>query len=136
MSSNTGTGTRIRQYLMTGVSYMIPMVAAGGLFLSIGFALGGYTLGDWDWSWQAFLSSPWDLGSQLGWARFFASLGKLGLSFAVPILSMFIAYAVSDRPGLVPGFVGGFIAANNGSGFLGGLIAGLTYGPLFGRKKA
>ena len=128
MSNNTGTGTRIRQYLMTGVSYMIPMVAAGGLFLAIGFALGGYTLGDWDWSWTAFLSKPWDVTSSLDWARFFASLGKLGLTFAVPVLTMFIAYAVADRPGLVPGFVGGFIATYNGSGFLGGLIAGLLAG--------
>lgn len=138
MSSNTGTGTRIRQYLMTGVSYMIPIVAAGGLFLAIGFALGGYTLGDWDWNWMGFLSAPWDLSSSLDWARFFASLGKLGLTFAVPFLTMFIAYAIADRPGLVPGFVGGFIAAFNGSGFLGGLLAGLLAGlvvNLLGRIK-
>ena len=128
MSNNTGTGTRIRQYLMTGVSYMIPMVAAGGLFLAIGFALGGYTLGDWDWNWTGFLSAPWNLTSSLDWARFFASLGKLGLTFAVPVLTMFIAYAIADRPGLVPGFVGGYIATYNGSGFLGGLIAGLLAG--------
>lgn len=128
MSNNTGMGTQIRQYLMTGVSYMIPMVAAGGLFLAIGFALGGYDLGGWDWKWEAFLSSPWNLSSQLDWARFFASLGKLGLTFAVPILTMFIAYAIADRPGLVPGFVGGFIAQYNQSGFLGGMIAGLLAG--------
>jgi PTS system fructose-specific IIC component len=113
---------------MTGVSYMIPIVAAGGIFLAIGFALGGYDLGKWDWSWTAFLSGQGDFGTQMGWARFFASLGKFGLTFAVPVLSMFIAYAIADRPGLVPGFLAGFIAANNGSGFLGGLIGGLLAG--------
>lgn len=123
-----GPGTRLRLWLMTGVSYMIPIVAAGGIFLAIGFAIGGYDLGEWDWSWQAFLGSTGDFGTSLGWARFFASLGKFGLTFAVPVLAMFIAYAIADRPGLVPGFLGGFIAANNGSGFLGGLLAGLLAG--------
>jgi PTS system fructose-specific IIC component len=113
---------------MTGVSYMIPIIAAGGIFLAIGFALGGYDLGKWDWSWQQFLGSTGDFGTQLGWARFFASLGKFGLTFAVPVLSMFIAYAIADRPGLVPGFLAGFIASNNGSGFLGGLLGGLLAG--------
>jgi len=127
-SSTMGPGTRFRLWLMTGVSYMIPIVAAGGIFLAIGFAIGGYDLGKWDWSWQAFLGSTGDFGTSLGWARFFASLGKFGLTFAVPVLSMFIAYAIADRPGLVPGFLGGFIAANNGSGFLGGLLAGLLGG--------
>jgi len=127
-SSTMGPGTRLRLWLMTGVSYMIPIVAAGGIFLAIGFAIGGYDLGKWDWSWQAFLGSTGDFGTSLGWARFFASLGKFGLTFAVPVLSMFIAYAIADRPGLVPGFLGGFIAANNGSGFLGGLLAGLLGG--------
>lgn len=129
MSSSTmGPGTRLRLWLMTGVSYMIPIVAAGGIFLAIGFAIGGYDLGKWDWSWQAFLGSTGDFGTSLGWARFFASLGKFGLTFAVPVLAMFIAYAIADRPGLVPGFLGGFIAANNGSGFLGGLLGGLLAG--------
>ncbi len=123
-----GPGTRLRLWLMTGVSYMIPIVVVGGLFLTIGFALGGYTLGDWDWNWPGFLSAPWDLSSQLQWARLFASLGKFGLSFAVPVLSMFIAYAIADRPGLVPGFLAGYIASQNGSGFLGGLIGGLLAG--------
>ena len=127
-SSNMGPGTRLRLWLMTGVSYMIPIIAAGGIFLAIGFALGGYDLGKWDWSWQQFLGSTGDFGTQLGWARFFASLGKFGLTFAVPVLSMFIAYAIADRPGLVPGFLAGFIASNNGSGFLGGLLGGLLAG--------
>jgi len=127
-SSNLGPGTRLRLWLMTGVSYMIPIIAAGGIFLAIGFAIGGYDLGKWDWSWQAFLGSTGDFSTSLGWARFFASLGKFGLTFAVPVLSMFIAYAIADRPGLVPGFLAGFIASNNGSGFLGGLLGGLLAG--------
>ncbi|HLP23540.1 MAG TPA: PTS fructose transporter subunit IIC [Microbacteriaceae bacterium] len=134
MSSSTmGPGTRLRLWLMTGVSYMIPIVAAGGIFLAIGFALGGFDLGKWDWSWQAYLGghdgeAAVNLTTQMGWARLFASLGKFGLTFAVPVLAMFIAYAIADRPGLVPGFLAGFIAINNGSGFLGAIAGGLLAG--------
>ena len=35
---------RIRRVLMTGVSYMIPFVAAGGLLIALGFLFGGYEI--------------------------------------------------------------------------------------------
>src|SRR4029077_10102066 len=38
---NVGVGTRVRQWLMTGVSYMIPFVAAGGILIALGFLFGG-----------------------------------------------------------------------------------------------
>ncbi|MEY3625274.1 MAG: hypothetical protein RL696_655 [Actinomycetota bacterium] len=38
--SNVSTGTKVRQWLMTGVSYMIPFVAAGGILIALGFLLG------------------------------------------------------------------------------------------------
>ena len=41
-SGNVGWGTRTRQILLTGVSYMIPFVAAGGLLIALGFLFGGY----------------------------------------------------------------------------------------------
>src|SRR5689334_3800507 len=44
VESGAGFGTRLRQWLMTGVSYVIPFVAAGGLLIALGFALGGYTV--------------------------------------------------------------------------------------------
>ena len=44
VDSGAGFGTRLRQWLMTGVSYMIPFVAAGGLLIALSFALGGYLI--------------------------------------------------------------------------------------------
>lgn len=43
-SGSLGWGTRLRQILLTGVSYMIPFVAAGGLLIALGFLLGGYEI--------------------------------------------------------------------------------------------
>jgi len=43
-SSNMSWGRRIQQALMTGVSYMIPFVAAGGLLIALGFLLGGFDI--------------------------------------------------------------------------------------------
>ena len=41
---DVGWGTRIRQILLTGVSYMIPFVAAGGLLIALGFLFAGYDI--------------------------------------------------------------------------------------------
>lgn len=40
--SQLSVGKRIQQALMTGVSYMIPFVAAGGLMIALGFAMAGF----------------------------------------------------------------------------------------------
>ena len=42
VDSGAGFGTRLRGWLMTGVSYVIPFVAAGGLLIALGFAIGGW----------------------------------------------------------------------------------------------
>ncbi|MEQ3552027.1 fructose-specific PTS transporter subunit EIIC [Pseudonocardia nematodicida] len=138
-SFGTGFGSKLRGWLMTGVSYVIPFVAAGGLLIALGFALGGYqiteapdivAIGDDNVSVLSF-----DPGSLTSWAALSFQIGGLAFGFLVPVLAGFIAYAIADRPALVPGFVGGMIAVQTGAGFLGGLVAGLLAGAvIYGLK--
>jgi len=104
--------TGVYKHLMTGVSFMIPFVVAGGLLIALGFAIGGIYV----------FNAPGTLGETL------FSTGKAAFALMVPILGAYIAYSIADRPGIVPGMVGGFIASNNGSGFLGAMVAGFAAG--------
>ncbi|MHA6765448.1 PTS fructose transporter subunit IIABC [Streptacidiphilus sp. PAMC 29251] len=115
--------TRLRKWLMTGVSYMVPFVAAGGLLIALAFAIGGYQIDQAPSVTEHFL---WTEAHS--WAALFFQIGGLAFGFLVPVLAGFIAYGMADRPGLVPGFVGGAIALVVEAGFLGGLIAGLLAG--------
>lgn len=135
MSSSTmGTGTRIRLWLMTGVSYMIPFVAAGGILIALGFMLGGYKV------YEAYdvngveglpqLAGTFAIADPQWWGAILFWTGKAAFAFLVPVLSGFIAFAIADRPGLAPGFVGGAIAGTVGAGFLGGLVSGFLAGGL------
>ena len=106
---------RIREYLMTGVSYMIPIVVIGGVFIAVAIALSGVEAGTGANVTNPFLSSLMDIGGA-------------AFSMMVPILAGYIAYGIADRPGLAPGLVGGVLANNIKAGFLGGIIAGLIAG--------
>lgn len=125
-----GKGTRLRQILLTGVSYMIPFVAAGGLLIALGFLLGGYEIAS---SAKTIVldNSLTDLpngglGAYFGAVLF--ELGSLAFGFLVPALAGYIAFAIADRPGLAPGFTAGAVAVFVGAGFLGGLVGGLIAG--------
>jgi PTS system fructose-specific IIC component len=133
-----GWGTRIRQILLTGVSYMIPFVAAGGLLIALGFLLAGYEIanapeGKTDSLGKiiATSNSLTDLPSgglmqYLGAVLF--TLGGLAFGFLVPALAGYIAFAIADRPGLAPGFTAGAVAGLVGAGFIGGIVGGLIAG--------
>ena len=138
VESGASTGTKIRQWLMTGVSYMIPFVAAGGILIALSFmlaqvALGAegpieivkYNLTSPD---QYNIAQNFSALSLTSWAALLFVIGGASFGFLVPILSGFIAFAIADRPGLVPGIVGGSIAATMGAGFLGGLATGFLGG--------
>jgi len=133
-------GRNLQRILLTGVSYMIPFVAGGGLLIAISFLpfLGGYGIAlahgssgvnnavytlqhyaIWD-------LPPQGLGYYLGAIAF--EIGSVSLGFLVPALSGYIAFAIADRPGIAPGFVAGAIAVFMNAGFLGGLIGGLLAG--------
>ncbi|MFJ6943238.1 fructose-specific PTS transporter subunit EIIC [Streptomyces wuyuanensis] len=118
-----GYGTKLRKWLMSGVSYMIPFVAAGGLLIAVGFAIGGYEIAGAKSVADTFIWSD-----QSSWAALLFQIGALAFSFLIPVLAGYIAYGMADRPGLVPGFVGGAIAITIKAGFLGGLVAGLLAG--------
>ena len=99
----------IYKHLLTGVSFMLPMVVAGGLIIAISFMFG---LNPVDGSFAASLK-------QIGVAAF---------TLMVPMLAGYIAYSIADRPGLTPGLIGGLLAAQLQAGFLGGLVAGFLAG--------
>ncbi|RYC12824.1 PTS fructose transporter subunit IIABC [Nocardioides zhouii] len=135
-------GATARRVLMTGVSYMIPFVAAGGLLIALGFLFGGYEIvtdGQAIAVNNTFFNLPdvneFGLDHALGGSAFFAYLGALlftlgaaAFGFLVPALAGYIAYAIADRPGIAPGFVMGAIAGTLNSGFLGGIVGGVLAG--------
>lgn len=122
-NSAGGWGSRLRQWLMTGVSYMIPFVAAGGLLMAISYALGGYGITE-----APPVTEHFDAASLTSWAALANQTGNAAFDFLVPVLAGFIAYAMADRAGIAPGFVAGAAATTVGAGFLGGLVGGLLAG--------
>ncbi|WP_330354585.1 fructose-specific PTS transporter subunit EIIC [Streptomyces chartreusis] len=112
--------------LMNGVSYMIPFVVVGGLLIAISLSLGGHT--DPSGGLVIPKDSFWmDINN----------IGVIGFTLMVPILSGYIAYAIGDRPALVPGMVGGWIAntgelydSKAGAGFIGAIVTGFLAGYL------
>ncbi|GLZ50752.1 fructose-specific PTS transporter subunit EIIC [Actinomycetospora sp. NBRC 106378] len=127
-----GAASKVRAWLMTGVSHVIPFVAAGGLLIALGFALGGYqiNLPDDDPLYKTILDGGFSAGSITAWGALAFGIGSAAFNFLVPVLAGYIAYAMADRPALVPGFVGGAVAVTTGAGFLGGLVAGFVAGGL------
>ncbi|MFE7895930.1 fructose-specific PTS transporter subunit EIIC [Streptomyces sp. NPDC057424] len=121
--SGEGYGTKLRKWLMSGVSYMVPFVAAGGLLIALGFAIGGWEI---DKAKPVIEQFQW--GQADSWGALLFQIGAVAFGFLVPVLAGYIAYGMADRPGLVPGFVGGAISVAIGAGFLGGLVAGLIAG--------
>ncbi|MEV7071264.1 fructose-specific PTS transporter subunit EIIC [Streptomyces sp. NPDC093990] len=121
--SGDSYGTKLRKWLMTGVSYMVPFVAAGGLLLALGFAIGGWQIASAPSVMKHFSWTEID-----SWGALLFQIGQVAFGFLIPVLAGYIAYGMADRPGLVPGFVGGMIASNIAAGFLGGLVAGLLAG--------
>ncbi|MEV7108170.1 PTS fructose transporter subunit IIABC [Streptomyces atroolivaceus] len=116
-------GVRLRTYLMSGVSYMVPFVAAGGLLIALSFAIGGYEIAS-----AKSVADHFVWGEAASWAALLNQIGSAAFGFLVPVLAGYIAYGMADRPALVPGFVGGAIALTIDAGFLGGLVAGLLAG--------
>ncbi|GMA37238.1 hypothetical protein GCM10025876_34420 [Demequina litorisediminis] len=138
VDTKAGIGTQIRQWLMTGVAYMIPFVAAGGILIALSFMLSQVALGESGaieivkynlTSDDAYnIAENFDIASLTAWAALLYVIGAASFGFLVPILSGFIAFAIADRPGLVPGIVGGSVAASMGAGFLGGIVTGVLGG--------
>ncbi|MFJ5027032.1 fructose-specific PTS transporter subunit EIIC [Streptomyces sp. NPDC088560] len=128
-TSGGGGGGRERgpvyKALMNGVSYMIPFVVVGGLLIAVSLALGGHAT-----------AKGYVIPDGTFWAHVNA-IGGIGFQLMIPILSGYIAYAIADRPALVPGMVGGWIAntgalydSKAGAGFIGAIVTGFLAGYL------
>jgi len=104
--------TGVYKHLLTGVSYMLPMVVAGGLLIALSFVF-GITAFKEEGTLAAALM-------QIG--------GETAFKLMVPLLAGYIAYSIADRPGLAPGMIGGLLAGTLGAGFIGGIIAGFIAG--------
>ncbi|MFI0788395.1 fructose-specific PTS transporter subunit EIIC [Streptomyces lydicus] len=112
--------------LMNGVSYMIPFVVVGGLLIAISLALGGHPQAD------GGLVIP-----DGSFWKHVNDIGVIGFTLMVPVLSGYLAYAIGDRPALVPGMIGGWIAntgalygSKAGAGFIGAIVTGFLAGYL------
>ncbi|MRT04385.1 PTS fructose transporter subunit IIBC [Ewingella americana] len=106
------TGNGPYRHLLTGVSYMLPMVVAGGLCIALSFAFG---------------IKAFEVKGTLA-AALMQIGGASAFALMVPVLAGFIAFSIADRPGLTPGLIGGMLAVSTGAGFLGGIIAGFLAG--------
>ena len=137
---------RLQRSVMTGVSYMIPFVAAGGLLIALGFLLAGYDIaltpkGATDSVAQTVAKSYtlWNLPGEVSGAKHSTGfllyvgsvlllLGQAAMKFLVPALAGYIAFGLAGRPGIAPGFVMGVVAVEVGAGFIGGLVGGILAG--------
>ena len=131
-------GTRIYKAVMTGVSYMIPFVAAGGIIMALGFILESVTvpnLGDLkDEPVRKAILENASLFNLNGthWTLYLGvvlhTIGSYGTDLVVPALAAYIAYGLAQRPGIAPGFIAGTVAFKMQAGFLGGIVAGILAG--------
>jgi PTS system fructose-specific IIC component len=102
----------IYKHLLTGVSFMLPMVVAGGLLIALSFVFGIEAFQE-----EGTLAAAL---MQIG--------GGTAFALMIPVLAGYIAYSIADRPGIAPGMIGGMLAAEIGSGFIGGILAGFLAG--------
>ncbi|WP_165673121.1 fructose-specific PTS transporter subunit EIIC [Metapseudomonas otitidis] len=107
-----GEAKGLYKHLLTGVSFMLPMVVAGGLLIALSFVFGIEAFKE-----QGTLAAAL---MQIG--------GDTAFKLMVPLLAGYIAYSIADRPGLAPGMIGGLLAGTLGAGFIGGIVAGFIAG--------
>ncbi len=113
-----------KQYLLTGVSYVIPFIACGGILIAFSIALAPMTKTGPDFS-----KAPAFVSDML-------AIGTAAFKLFPAVLAGFIAHGMAGKPGLVPGFIGGYIAGlpqtvdgkTASAGFLGALLIGLVAG--------
>lgn len=144
----------LKKPVMTGISYMIPMVVAGGILGALAKGLGDYNIGslyatgDWatpftgmfgaikeGWTpangfFQPAADGTYGAFASLWYAFWWGinMLSSYAMNFAVAVMTAGLAYAICGRPGIVPAFVIGYTCAQSKAGFLGGLLMGFIIG--------
>ena len=108
---------KLRQFLLTGVSYAIPFIACGGIMIALGIAFVPMTATGPDFS-----NAPL--------FKLILDIGVASFTLVLPVLAGYISYAIAGRPGLVPGFIGGLLCGPDyvKAGFLGAILIGLVAG--------
>jgi PTS system fructose-specific IIC component len=115
---------KIYNHLMSGVSYFLPFVIAGGIMLAFAFLL---DVGN---------SGTATFGSSTALSAWLLNIGGIAMGFMFPMLAGYIAFSIADRPGILLGIVTGVLARDGGSGFLGAIAAGFLSGYIIlGLKK-
>ncbi|EEQ3769584.1 PTS 2-O-a-mannosyl-D-glycerate transporter subunit IIABC [Escherichia coli] len=111
--------TELKQALLSGISFAVPLIVAGGTVLAVAVLLS-----------QIF--GLQDLfNEENSWLWMYRKLGGglLGI-LMVPVLAAYTAYSLADKPALALGFAAGLAANMIGSGFLGAVVGGLIAGYL------
>lgn len=106
----------IYKHVMSGVSFMLPFVVAGGMLMSFAFLF------------DAPNASLPTFGATNAVSAWLLRIGNAAFGFMLPIMAGYISYSVSNRPGLLPGMLAGLLAKEGGSGFIGAIIGGLIVG--------
>lgn len=105
-------GQSIKKHLLTGISYMIPLIVASGICIALGQIIGGTNVADHTGTIAFYLNQ----------------LGGWGMGLVVPLICAAIAYSISDRPGIAPGLIVGYVCGQIHAGFIGGMIGGFLVG--------
>lgn len=106
---------KLRQHLLTGVSYAIPFIACGGILIACAIAFAPMTAAGPDFSNAPLLKLILDIGTA-------------SFTLMLPVLAGYISYSIAGKPGLLPGFLGGYLSGQVRAGFLGAILAGLVAG--------
>jgi fructose PTS system EIIBC or EIIC component len=113
---------KLRQHLLTGVSYAIPFIACGGILIAVAIAFAPMTAKGPDFSGSPIL-------------QLISNIGGVSFALMLPVLAGYIAYSWSGKPALAPGFIGGYLSGQIKAGFLGAILAGLIVGYLVNLLK-
>lgn len=117
----------VKKHVMTGISYMIPIVVAGGILGALAKGFGGYNIGDMV---QPGVT-PYSEMDPFTWIGFWWGVNKLSsvaMSFAVAVMAAGTAYSIAGRPAIVPALILGYVANETKAGFLGGLLIAFIVG--------
>ena len=96
MSKDNKIWKDIQKAFNTGVSYMLPAVVIGGIFLAIALSTGNAGESGME------ITSPF--------MKNLNDLGSAGFAMMIPILSGYIAYSLAGKPGIAPGMILGYVA--------------------------